>query len=140
MIKEQKNRMINDWDRRNMEIDPNYVPADPENAKLVLKLGNMITDRYLVKYTGTMTYEDPEYWMLDEILTKEEVKLMLSFKKTRSNLDIEEIARRNDMTVEHAQEVVQHLMWIGVVECNRENEDKHLQYNVPIFVPVRPNS
>ena len=51
MMHEQKNRMINDWDRRNMEIDPNYVPADPEKAKLVLKLGNMITDRYLVKYT-----------------------------------------------------------------------------------------
>ena len=135
MMHEQKNRMINDWDRRNMEIDPNYVPADPEKAKLVLKLGNMITDRYLVKYTRTMTYEDPEYWMLDEILTKEEVKLMLSFKKTRSNLDIEEIAERNDMTVEHAREVVQHLMWIGLVECNRENEDRHLAYNVPIFVP-----
>ena len=127
--------MVNAFDLENMKIDPNYVPADPEKAKLVLKLGNMITDRYLVKYTGTMGYDDPEYWMLDELLTKEEVKFMLSFKKCRTNKDIEELAKLNDMTVEHAKEVVQHLMWIGVVECNRENADHHLQYNVPIFVP-----
>ena len=136
-MKEQKNRMINDWDRANIApaLDPDYKPEDPEKAKLVLKLGNMITDRYLVKYTRTMNYTDPEYWMLDELLTKEEVKFMLSFGKTRVNKDIEELAKLNDMSVEHAREVAQHLMWIGVVETNRDNDDRHLQYNVPIFVP-----
>ena len=134
-MKEQKNRMVNDWDRANMAVDPNYVPEDPEKAKLVLKLGNMITDRYLVKYSRTMNYTDPEYWMLDEILTKEEVKFMLSFGKTRVNKDLEDLAKMNGMSVEHAKDVIQHLMWMGVVECNRDNEDRHLQYNVPIFVP-----
>ncbi|MBR4446203.1 MAG: FAD-dependent oxidoreductase [Solobacterium sp.] len=136
-MKEQKNRMVNDFDRANYAPfqDPNYTPEDPEKAKLVLKLGNMITDRYLVKYTRTMNYSDPEYWMLDELLTKEEVRVMLSFGKTRMNKDLEEIAKLNNMSVEHAKDVLQHLMWIGVVETNRDNDDRHLQYNVPIFVP-----
>ena len=60
-MKEMKNRMVNE---RDFKPDPNYVPADPEKARLVLKLGNMITDRYLVKYSRTMNYSDPEYWML----------------------------------------------------------------------------
>ena len=45
-MKEQKNRLTNERDFRQ---DPNYQPADPEKAKLVLQLGTMITDRYLQK-------------------------------------------------------------------------------------------
>ncbi len=131
-MKPQKNRMVNDWD---FVPDPDYVPEDEEKAKLILQLGSMITDRYLVKYSRTMSYDDPEYWMLDEVLTKEEAKVMLSFKKTRVNTELSDIAKRNNMTEEHAREVIQHLMWIGLVECNRETPDKHLVYNVPIFVP-----
>ncbi|MBQ9153016.1 MAG: hypothetical protein IJ130_04315, partial [Solobacterium sp.] len=93
-MKEMKNRMVNE---RDFKPDPNYVPADPEKARLVLKLGNMITDRYLVKYSRTMNYSDPEYWMLDELFTKEQIRFMLSFKKTRTNVDMEELAKRNNM-------------------------------------------
>ena len=131
-MKDQKNRMVNERDFRQ---DPDYKPADPEKAKLVLKLGSMITDRYLVKYTRTMGTDDPEYWALDEVLTKEEVKFLLSFKKTRVNYDIPELAKRNNMTEEETQKMVDHLCWIGVLESNRENADHHKQYDVPIFVP-----
>jgi len=131
-MKEMKNRMVNE---RDFKPDPNYVPADPEKARLVLKLGNMITDRYLVKYSRTMNYSDPEYWMLDELFTKEQIRFMLSFKKTRTNVDMEELAKRNNMTLEETKKMVQYLMWCGFVECNRDNADRHLAYNVPIFVP-----
>ena len=50
-MKDQKNRMVNERDFRQ---DPNYVAPDKEKEKLILKLGTMITDRYLVKYTRTM--------------------------------------------------------------------------------------
>ncbi|MBR0062803.1 MAG: FAD-dependent oxidoreductase, partial [Oscillospiraceae bacterium] len=124
--------MVNE---RDFVQDPNYVAPDKEKEELILKLGTMITDRYLVKYTNSMKTDDPEYWALDEVLTKEEAKLLLSFKKTRVPYDIEEIAKMNDMPLDECKKMVDHLVWVGVIETTRENADKHLQYNVPIFVP-----
>ena len=125
-------RMTNE---RDYKQDPNYVAPDKEKEKLVLKLGTMITDRYLKKFTHTLDVNDPEYWALDEVLTKEEVKFLLSFKKTRVPYDLEQLAEMNAMSIEETKKMVDHLLWIGVLESNRENPDKHLQYNVPIFVP-----
>ncbi|WP_242622753.1 FAD-dependent oxidoreductase [Lachnoclostridium sp. Marseille-P6806] len=95
----------------------------------------MITDRYAVKLTHSMDTSDPEYWALDSVLTKEEAKFMLSFGKIRKPYRVEELAKKNNITVEHAKELIDHLCWIGVVEMNRENPEKEKQYNVPIFVP-----
>lgn len=131
-MKEQKNRMTNERDFR---PDPNYVAPDPEKEKLLIKLAGMITDRYVAKYTHTIRPDDPEVWALDEVLSKREVRMMLSFKKTRTNLDLSEIARRNHMSETRAKKMLDHLAWIGCVETNRENEDHHIQYDVPIFVP-----
>ena len=131
-MKDQKNRMVNERDFRQ---DPHYVAPDNEKKKLILQLGTMITDRYLVKYSRTMNTDDPEYWMLDEVLTKEEAKFLLSFKKTRKPYDIEELAKINKMSYEDTKKMVDHLVWVGMIEMNRENEDHHKQYNVPIFVP-----
>ena len=131
-MKEQKNRLTNERDFRQ---DPNYKPQDPEKAKLILQLGTMITDRYLQKYTHTLKTDDPEYWALDAVLTKEEVKFLLNFKKTRVPYDAPTLAKMNNMSLEDTEKMVKHLCWVGVLEMNRENEDHHRQYNVPIFVP-----
>ncbi|MBR0138355.1 MAG: FAD-dependent oxidoreductase [Erysipelotrichaceae bacterium] len=131
-MKEQKNRLFNDFDRN---ILPKYVCEDKEKEKLILKLGTMITDRYLVKYTNTMKTDDPEFWALNEVLTKEEARFLLNFKKTRVAYDIPQLAKMNNMSEEETQKMVDHLCWVGVLEMNRENADKHKQYNVPIFVP-----
>ena len=131
-MKDQKNRMVNERDFRQ---NPNYVAPDKEKEKLILKLGTMITDRYLVKYSRTMNTDDPEYWALDEVLTKEEAKFLLSFKKTRVPYDIEDLAKMNGMSYEETKKMVDHLVWVGLIEMTRENPDHHKQYNVPIFVP-----
>ena len=86
-MKEQKNRLTNERDFRQ---DTNYKPQDPEKAKMILQLGTMITDRYLQKYTHTLKTDDPEYWALDAVLTKEEVKFLLNFKKTSDMFRAEE--------------------------------------------------
>ena len=131
-MKDQKNRMVNSRDFR---ADPNYKPADPEKARLILKLGTMITDRYLQKYTKTLNYSDPEYWALDEVLTKEEAKFLLRFKKTRIPYDVETLAKMNNMRVDDCQKMIDHLCWVGVLEMTREGAEKKKHYNVPIFVP-----
>ena len=131
-MKDQKNRMVNDRDFRQ---DPNYVAPDKEKKKLILQLGNMITDRYLAKYTSSQDVDDPEYWALDEVLTKEEARFLLSFKKPRVPYDIEDLAMMNGMSLSETRKMVDHLVWVGMIEMNRENADRHKQYNVPIFVP-----
>jgi len=130
--KEPKNRMTNE---RDYHQDPNYIAPDKEKEKMLLKLGEMITDRYAVKLTHSMTVNDPEYWALDTVLNKEQVQFLLSFKKCRVCYDVPELAKRNNISEEKAQKLCDEICWIGCLESNRENADKHLQYDVPIFVP-----
>ena len=116
--------------------DPNYVAEDPEKEKLVLKLATLITDRYVKKFNGKINNHDPEYWMLDMILNKEQVKFLLNFKKTRVPYSLEELAQMNQMSLEDTEKMVERLKWIGIIEMNRaKTPDKHKQYELPIFVP-----
>ncbi len=131
-MKDQKNRMVNERDFR---ADPNRKVVDEEKKKLILKLGTMITDRYLQKYTHTLKIDDPEYWALDAVITKEECKFLLSFKKTRVPYSAAEIAQRNNMSLEDTQKMIDHLCWVGLLEMTREGENHGKTYNVPIFVP-----
>lgn len=116
--------------------DPDYKAEDPEKEKLVLKLATLITDRYVKKLTKKINNRDPEYWMLDMILNKEQVKFLLNFKKTRVPYSVPELAEKNGMSLEDTQKMVEDLRWIGIIEQNRaKTADKHLQYELPIFVP-----
>ena len=125
--------MINEWDYWQ---DPNYVAEDPEKEKLVKELAEMITNRAVKKLMKKINNRDPEYWMLDMILTKQEVKFLLSFKKTRIPYSVPELAEMNNLTLEETQKIVEYLRWIGIIEQNRaKTPDKHLQYEVPLFVP-----
>ena len=133
MDPEKGDPMINE---RDYWQDPDYVAPDPEKEQLVLKLATLITDRYVKKLTKKINNRDPEYWMLDMILTKEQVKFLLSFKKTRVPYSIEELAGRNGMSLEDTKAMVERLRWIGIIEQNRaKSPDKHRQYELPIFVP-----
>ena len=116
--------------------DPNYKAPDPEKEKLVLKLATLITDRYVKKLTKQINNRDPEYWMLDRVLNKQQVRFCLNFKKTRVPYSIPELAKMNNMTEEECTKMVERLRWIGIIEQNRaKTPDKHLQYELPIFVP-----
>ena len=125
--------MINE---RDFWPDPNYKAEDPEKEKLVLELATLITDRMVKKLTKKINNQDPEYWLLDRVLNKEQVKFCLNFKKTRVPYSIPELAKMNNMTEEETTKMVHDLRWIGIIEQNRaKTPDKHLQYELPIFVP-----
>ena len=127
-----KKRMTNE---RDYVQDPHYVAADPEKEKMLLKLIGMITDRIADKLTGKISNKDPEYWVLDEVLTKEQVAFMLSFKKVRKNYSFEQLRDMNHLSDEKCREILDYLCWAGCVETNRENPEHSIQYDVPIFVP-----
>ena len=88
--------MINEWDYWQ---DPNYVADDPEKEKMVLQLATRITDRYVKKFTGKINNRDPEYWLLDHVLTKDQVKfLVTSCEKTRVPYTIPQLAEKNGIS------------------------------------------
>ena len=135
--------MINEWD---FWQDPNYVAEDPEKEKLVLQLAKRITDRYVKKFTNKINNRDPEYWLLDSVLTKEQVKFLLtSFEKTRVPYSIPQLAQKNGMSVEDTTKMVHDLRYLGIIEQTRHYENKEdrknnpdnfeYHYELPIFVP-----
>ena len=70
-----------------------YQSEDKEKEALVRKLAFMISDDITFRKEKDITNDDPDFWLLDRLLTKEEVRLMLSFKKKRVvKLTLEEIA------------------------------------------------
>ena len=125
--------MINEGD---FWPDEDYVAPDKEKEAMVLKLATLITDRYVKRFTHRLNNRDPEYWALDRVLTKDEVRFLLSFKKTRVPYTAAELAQMNDMDPVACQQMIDHLCWIGIVEMVRRPEEPHdKMYNLPIFVP-----
>ena len=133
MIPEKyKNYMFNENDF----LPQDYHVEDPEKRKYLKIAAAMISDDINVLGNPKKIQEsDPDYWLLDRLLTKEEVKLLTSFKKKRVvKLSIEEIAKRNEMDVVECQNMVDHICGLGLIEFDRENEDHHRQYFVPKWV------
>jgi len=131
MVKEVNPRIhVNETDYPTTQ----HVCTDPEKKKLVMKLAVMITDSIPRKLPGGMKENHMDFWILDRLLTKDEVKFMLSFEKRRVGYTTAELAAKNNMTVEEAQKVIDHLIWIGIVEQNRDNADQHIQYWIPKWV------
>jgi len=121
---------VNDWDFPHED----YHSEDKEKKKLVIKLAKMITDSLDRKLPGRMHENHMDFWILDRLLTKEEVKFMLSFKKRRTFLRLEELAKRNNMSIEATQKMLDHICGIGLIEYNRHNDERALQYMVPKWV------
>ena len=118
---------------RDYPVDAHHCD-DPEKAKLVKKLAVMITDSIPHKLPGKMKENHMDFWILDRLLTKDEVKFMLSFKQRRVGYTTAQLAGMNNMTEEEAQKIIDHLIWIGIVEQNRDNADQHIQYWIPKWV------
>ena len=111
-----------------------YHCDDPEKKELVMKLARMITDNIPRKLSGGMHENHMDFWILDRLLTKEEVKFMISFKKRRVGRTTKELAEWNNRSEEEAQKIINHLLWIGIIEQNRDNADQHIQYLSPKWV------
>ncbi len=101
-----------------------------EQRELILKLGQKITDRIGVK----VTVDDPEYWGLAGVVTDEMAEVALSMK-VRVPASLEEISAGCGKDKDRTEELLQEMSVIGLIEYNWENEDRHKQYVLPMFVP-----
>ena len=80
MVKEVNPRIhVNE---RDYPVDGHHC-SDPEKAKLVKKLALLITDNIPRKLPGGMKENHMDFWILDRLLTKDEIRFMLSFEKRR---------------------------------------------------------
>ena len=126
-----QNYMFNEKDFYNED----FQITDPEKHSLVQELACMITDDIQIRKPKDVDPAYPDYWILDRLLTKEEVRFMLAFKKKRvDKVSIEELAKRNKMTVEETQKVADHICQIGLMEFDRETPDRSRQYYIPKWV------
>ena len=134
MIPEKfKNYMFNENDF----LPQDYHVDDPEKLHYLKIAAAMISDDINVLGNPKKIDEkvDPDLWLLDRLLTKEEVKFLCSFKKKRVvKLRLEEVAERNEMSIEDTQKMLDHICGIGLIEFDRENEDHVRQYFVPKWV------
>ncbi len=132
MIPEKyKNYMFNENDFFNED----YVCEDPEKEALVKQLAKMITDDISIRSPKDVTTDLPDFWILDRLLNKEQIKFMLSFKKKRTvKLLPEQMAERNNMTPEEAEKMAFEICEIGLMEFDRENPEKRRQYFIPKWV------
>ena len=111
-----------------------YHCDDPEKREIIMKLARMCTDNIPRKMPGGMHENHMDFWILDRMLTKEEARFMLSFKKLRTGYTTTELSKMNHMPVDKTQKTIDHLLWIGILEQNRDNPDQHIQYWVPKWV------
>ncbi len=101
-----------------------------EERKLILKLGQMITDRVGHK----VTVDDPEYFGLNAVLSDEMAEVALCMK-VRKPITLEQLAKKSKKEIDHLEELLQEMAVIGIIEYNWENADHHKQYILPRFVP-----
>ena len=70
--------------------DRDYLPEtyeveDKEREKLIRQLAALITDDLgMAGKPNKISNDEPDFWLLDKLLTTEEVKFMLNFKKKRT--------------------------------------------------------
>lgn len=101
-----------------------------EQRDCIIKLGQKITDRIGHK----VTMEDPEYWGLACVVTDEMAELALRMK-VRVPITAEKLAQKSGKTLEETEALLREMSIVGLVEYNWENEDRHKQYVLPMFVP-----
>jgi hypothetical protein len=101
-----------------------------EERKLILKLGQKLTDRVGHK----VTVEDPEYWGLASVVTDEMAEVALAMK-IRVPWTADKIAKKCGKSLEVTEKLLQEMSVIGLIEYNWENPERRKQYVLPMFVP-----
>ena len=119
----------------NYDPHPYKIPEDMPKREIVLKLGQMITNRMGRK----ITYEDAEYWGLQGIVTDEmaEVALTMEVRKPKT---LAQIAKLTGKDPEYLEKLLFEMCMVGLIEYNWENLDgknpnHEKRYVLPLFVP-----
>ena len=97
---------------------------------LIMKLATKISVE-AKSYTG-ITVNDPEYRILEPVVTDEMAEVALA-TKVRKNMTAEEIAARCKKPLEETKRILWDLAVTGVMRVHNENGTDY--YMLPIWVP-----
>lgn len=111
-------------------MSENKMPNNEAPRELILKLGQMITDRIGHK----VTTEDPEYWGLACVVTDEMAEVALKMK-VRKPMTLPQLAKATGKDEKRLEELLYEMSVIGLLEYNWENPAREKQYVLPMFVP-----
>lgn len=105
------------------------------DRKLLKKLGRKVTDRIDVKLGLTKLDESsPEYFGLAQLVSDEMAELALAMD-LRVGITAEKLAERVHKDPARVKALLEEMAHIGIIEFDRENPRRELQYVLPIFVP-----
>ena len=122
---------FNDWDN----LPQDYKCDDPEKEAMIKKLVALITDDMELQIPKKVVTGDPDFWLLDKLLTKEQVAFMLKFKKKRTvKLTAAQMAEKFRMQEDEARDTAEEICRIGLMEYDRENDRHEKQYFIPKWV------
>ena len=103
--------------------------------ELIKKLGRKITDRIDVKLGLTqLTDTSPEYYGIAQLVSDEMAELALAME-LRVGITPEKLAKKVHKAPERVKVLLEEMAHIGIVEFDRENRYRELQYVLPVFVP-----
>ena len=110
-------------------LDIYNVPVEGPVRQKILDLVQKITDRM-----GKVQPGDPEYYGFDKRVTDEMADVALKMK-LRTPYRFAQLRKMNpELSEEKLRELLDKLLYEGVLEFNRENPERELQYVLPLFV------
>ena len=101
--------------------------------ELILKLGEMITDRPEIMLGGHLTENDPEYKGLSEVVTDEQAEIALAMGR-RKPTTVAKLAKKMGKSEAYIQEQFDAMSKLGLLEYDWETPDRHKQWFVPHFI------
>lgn len=111
-------------------MSENKTKTGEAPRELILKLGQMITDRIGHK----VTVDDPEYWGLACVVTDEMAEVALKMK-VRRPMTFEQLMKATGKGRKELEPIVHEMCMVGLLEYNWENPRHEKQYVLPMFVP-----
>ena len=110
-------------------LDVYNVPVEGPVRQKIIDLAQKITDRMAKVQPG-----DPEYYGLERRVTDEMADVALKMK-LRTPYRFAQLRKMNpELSEEKLRELLDKLLYEGVLEFNRENPERELQYVLPLFV------
>ncbi len=129
------------WENLDKELYPEYEypknqPIENEEFRPeIAALGKKITDRIPQKLgLKKITSDDPEYWGLARVITKEEAEVALKMK-VRVPQTLDQIVELTGIEKDKLKKLLDSMSTKGLLEYNKENENHELQYVLPMYVP-----
>lgn len=116
-------------------LPQDYKCDDPEKEELIKKLVPLYSSDANLSKPENVQPSDPDFWMIDKLLTVEECRFLTNFKARRTDkLTVEQLAKRSGMSIVETYKMAEGICKKALLDYDRENVNNEKQYFIPIWV------